>query len=217
MKTALPVPETVRRPSWQKKNAGRREQIPLSDLSDCLLAAYDGVSRLAFQRYVARGSRPGNDLQDWKGAQQDLFVEAVVDFAETEGDLYALTAIAGYAGKEITVAVDEHWLLVWGRGESDTPASLAAAGGMDLHGRDLSVRSEALHSNISSEEHECIPASSPAPAAEHFEGCVVPRPFCVLELRVKVDPARSVAVLANGLLAVRMRKAGAGLVADSAS
>jgi HSP20 family molecular chaperone IbpA len=35
-----------------------------------------------------------------------------------------------------------------------------------------------------------------------------PRPFCVVALRAKVDPERSVAVLSNGLLAIRMGKAG---------
>jgi hypothetical protein len=34
-----------------------------------------------------------------------------------------------------------------------------------------------------------------------------PRPFCVVALRAKVDPGRSVAVLSNGLLAIRMGKA----------
>jgi len=35
-----------------------------------------------------------------------------------------------------------------------------------------------------------------------------PRPLCVVALRAKVDPGRSVAVLSNGLLAIRMGKAG---------
>jgi HSP20 family molecular chaperone IbpA len=34
-----------------------------------------------------------------------------------------------------------------------------------------------------------------------------PRPFCVVALRAKVDPERSVAVLSDGLLAIRMGKA----------
>jgi hypothetical protein len=36
----------------------------------------------------------------------------------------------------------------------------------------------------------------------------VPRPFCVVALRAKVDPRRSVAALSNGLLAIRMGEAG---------
>ena len=40
------------------------------------------------------------------------------------------------------------------------------------------------------------------------KGLCAPRPFCVVALRAKVDPGRSVAVLSNGLLAIRMGKAG---------
>ncbi len=43
-------------------------------------------------------------------------------------------------------------------------------------------------------------------ADQSFQDWVVRRLFCVAELGSKVDATRSVAVLANGLLAVRMAK-----------
>lgn len=60
-----------------------QEQIPLRDLSDCLLAAYEGVSRRAFRLYQVRGAGPGSDLKDWKNAERDLFAAMPVDLAES--------------------------------------------------------------------------------------------------------------------------------------
>jgi HSP20 family molecular chaperone IbpA len=218
MKTNPGLPEIVFRQPREIQHCNRREPIPLSDLSDCLLAAYDGVSRLAFRRYVSRGSQPGNDLEDWKEAQRDLFCEIRVDFSETKSDLYALAGIAGYEGKEITVAVDEQWLLIWGHSQLDLPTNPAMArGGMELVAQEHPGHGETLHANIRKVEHESISATTLVPLADNFEGCVVPRPFCVLELRARVDPARSVAVLANGLLAIRMRKAEAAMAAACGS
>jgi hypothetical protein len=42
-----------------KQKLASREQIALRNLPDCLLAAYDGVSHRAFERFVARGSVGG--------------------------------------------------------------------------------------------------------------------------------------------------------------
>ncbi|MGC1258669.1 MAG: hypothetical protein WA867_24150, partial [Candidatus Acidiferrales bacterium] len=40
--------------------------------------------------------------------------------------------------------------------------------------------------------------------------CAVRRPFCVVELGRRVDASRSMAVVANGMVAVRMAKADPG-------
>jgi hypothetical protein len=47
-------------------------------------------------------------------------------------------------------------------------------------------------------------------AGQSFPDWVLRRLFCVVELGSKVDATRSVAVLANGLLAVRMAETVAG-------
>jgi len=200
-----------------------REQIPLSDMSDCLLAVYDEVSRRAFQRCIVRGEHEGSDREDWKAAEDDLFARISVDFEESGGNLYALASLPGCAGTQITVAVDECWLLIcgyadrkrrahasedFGEGESD---NCADSGGDESAERlETTAGSDEADERRDGDRHY---ENSPTRNNEHHAECRVPglrapRPFCVVALRAKVDPERSVAVLSNGLLAIRMGKAG---------
>lgn len=73
---------------------------------------------------------------------------------------------------------------------------------------------EAIRSHDGSEPQgwnapsESPPARTDDDSGGHRDaGLYSPRPFCVVALRTKVDPGRSVAVLCDGLLAVRMGKA----------
>ncbi len=200
-----------------------REQIPLSDMSDCLLAVYDEVSRRAFQRCIVRGEHEGSDRGDWKAAEDDLFARISVDFEESGGNLYALASLPGCAGTQITVAVDECWLLICGYAGHKRRAYASedfdeCDSNDNCTDSDGDENAERLETSASSDEsgerrdggrhHENLPTQN----EEHHAGCRVPglrapRPFCVVALRAKVDPERSVAVLSNGLLAIRMGKA----------
>jgi hypothetical protein len=133
-----------------------------------------------------------------------------------------LASLPGCAGAEITVAVDEGWLLIAGYagassredGEEDFgdfvtedflpnacederakgPVVIRSSESCDRPGAD--GRSESSQS-----------ASDDRDAEGRAPNLRAPRPFCVVALRAKVDPERSSAVLSNGLLAIRMRKA----------
>jgi hypothetical protein len=67
-----------------KQKLASREQISLRNLPDCLLAAYDGVSHRAFERFVARGSVGGNETADWRAAESELFEAVAVDLQDTK-------------------------------------------------------------------------------------------------------------------------------------
>jgi HSP20 family molecular chaperone IbpA len=204
-----------------------REQIPLSDMSDCLLAVYDEVSRRAFQRCIVRGEHQGSDREDWKAAEDDLFARISVDFEESGGNLYALASLPGCAGTQITVAVDECWLLICGYADHKRRAHVTEDFGEydseddsedNSRDSDGNESTEGLETADSDESYELrngdkLSGSSPTENDEHhpedrIPGSCEPRPFCVVALRAKVDPGRSVAVLSNGLLAIRMGKAG---------
>src|SRR5580693_10694764 len=114
MKRSVKFRRAVVRAVEQKSGEMLHEQIPLRDMSDCLLAVYDEVSRRAIQRCIVRGAQQGSDREDWKAAEDDLFARIPVDFEESGGNLYALASLPGCAGAEITVAVDECWLLICG-------------------------------------------------------------------------------------------------------
>src|ERR1700693_3144432 len=114
MKESVKLRRAVLRRVHRDSGETLREQIPLSDMSDCLLAVYDEVSRRAVQRCIVRGTQEGSDREDWKAAEDELFARISVDFEESGGNLYALASLPGCAGTEITVAVDECWLLICG-------------------------------------------------------------------------------------------------------
>src|SRR5277367_6246041 len=215
--------ELVVRAVQQRNGEMLHEQIPLRDMSDCLLAVYDQVSRRAFQRCIVRGAQEGSEREDWKAAEADLFARISVDFEESGGNLYALASLPGCAGTQITVAVDECWLLICGYadhqrrayasedfGECDSDDNCADSGGDES-----AERLEPIAGSDESDERrdgDRRNENSPTQNSEHHAGCRVPglrapRPFCVVALRAKVDPERSVAVLSNGLLAIRMGKA----------
>ncbi len=48
-----------------------REFVPLSDLTETLLCAYDGVARAAYQKFMDRGARVGGELEDcWRPSKR---------------------------------------------------------------------------------------------------------------------------------------------------
>jgi HSP20 family molecular chaperone IbpA len=221
MKQPIKIRKAVLRSVHQDSGGTLREQIPLRDMSDCLLAVYDEVSRRAFQRCVVRGEQEGSDREDWKAAENELFARISVDFEESSGNLYALASLPGCAGTEITVAVDECWLLICGYTERGRGAHMAedfceredsgAEDGDNCCTDDLQAIGSEKSCTVRDQDSE---RGKPAALKrEHHDEQRVarlraPRPFCVVALRAKVDPERSVAVLSNGLLAIRMGKAG---------
>jgi HSP20 family molecular chaperone IbpA len=221
MKQPIKMRKAVLRSVPQDSGGTLREQIPLRDMSDCLLAVYDEVSRRALQRCVVRGEQEGSEREDWKAAENDLFARISVDFEESGGNLYALASLPGCAGTQITVAVDECWLLICGYTDRDRGAHMAEEfgeredGGADYG--DLCCPDDfqwiGSDESCAVRDQDGQRANPAALKNEHHDeqrAAVLraPRPFCVVALRAKVDPGRSVAVLSNGLLAIRMGKAG---------
>lgn len=208
---SIPRSEHRGSPSHAARDS-RRQAIPLRDLSECLLAAYEGVSQRAFRIRQSRGAEAGSELKDWKDAERDLLGTMPVDLAESEESFYALASVPGYAAAEISVAVEDSWLLISGYGHSFGDAEPDAAGAMEFDGPHMmSTRGQSKVAD-SPCENEIPPLSLQGNfcAERSFEECVVRRPFCVLELGRKVDASRSSAVVANGMVAVRMAKADPG-------
>ena len=222
MKRSVKFRRAVARAVEQKSGEMLHEQIPLRDMSDCLLAVYDEVSRRAFQRCIVRGAQEGSDREDWKAAEDDLFARISVDFEESGGNLYALASLPGCAGTEITVAVDECWLLIAGSVGASPREDAAEDFGdyvMEDFGADtcssedakgpVVIRSRESRGPRGNDEHResSQTATGERDSERHVPILRAPRPFCVVALRAKVDPERSSAVLSNGLLAIRMGKA----------
>lgn len=134
-----------------------------------------------------------------------------MDMAETGENFYALASVPGYAADEISVAVEDCWLLISGYGHR--------LGQTDPIVEDVKFDETRIVGSCG----EASASSSPGESAtrpltlqsgtwteQGSESCVVRRPFCVVELGRKVDASRSIAVVANGMVAVRMAKADPG-------
>jgi hypothetical protein len=187
-----------------------REQIPLSDLPDCLLAAYDGVSHRAFERFVERGSTPGNEMADWRAAENDLFLPVEVDFEDTEHTLYALATLEGLMGSQVLVAIEERWLLISGHLRTVVASQDNANQPSNQRSRYFEpewIQVDELHrilkASVDYDAAGCLPSEESATSRMNSEGA---RPFCVVELPVDVDAGQTVAVLSHGLIAIRMPK-----------
>jgi HSP20 family molecular chaperone IbpA len=164
-----------------------REQVPLRDLADCLLAAYEGLSQRAFRLNQFRGTEPGSELKDWKNAEHDLLVTMPVDLAESDENFYALASIPGYTAAEISVAVEDRWLLISGYGHCSQQTELGA------HDAEFDDRKGTRHPL---EKHACDECDSQCnlEAGQSFQYGVVRRPFWLVEFGSKVDATRNVAV-----------------------
>jgi hypothetical protein len=195
-------------PARRRERTGR-EALTLRNLADCLLAAYDGVSRRAFERFVARGSRAGSEIADWRSAESDLFLPITVELTETDEAIYALATVEKLSAGEIAVAVEDRWLLISGHLEHcGRVVGGSGTGGEMEEGRESMrwIDWDDLYSVLKDSEAAEALAAGAAPASSLTNADS--RPFCIVELPAGVDAERSVAVMADGLVAVRMPKAG---------
>jgi hypothetical protein len=197
-----------------RRNPSTREHLPLRSLPDCLLAAYDEVLHRAFERFVARGSRPGNEIAEWRAAEKDLFLPVDVDFENTRDTLYALATVAQCYGTRIEVAIEDRWLLVWAHLDTGPGCEQGVRRSAHQGSRRLNmnwIEWEELHSILLGSEDSSEAFEDPLRAAiedQPWEVArpVTARPFCVVELPAEVDTSRSSVVLADGLIAIRMPK-----------
>jgi HSP20 family molecular chaperone IbpA len=249
----------------QRSPSRMRECIPLREMTDCLLQAYDSVARRAYQRFLRRGGMPGGELDDWLSAERELLGNLAVDLEDAGDSLSALASVPGLSGGEVEVGIDSRWLVILGRNpEGDAmyeledpdldPERIAAwASTVHTDTRVMRIGCERGKGGEGTEAQQEKPVSPPAiqtnaginisigtpgskdkrnfsSVEERRRGKAIEEPpstvtepvsadgsdgnpsqlFCVVELPAEVEPDRSVAVLANGLLGIRMPKRGAG-------
>lgn len=249
----------------------QRECLPLRDMTDCLLQAYDCVARRAYQMFVSRGGQPGGELDDWLNAERELLGDLPVNLEDSGESLSALASLPGLSGKDVDVGIDPRWLVILGHhnpaGDSadqtqrstefdevtawvstihtdartlrincraanspGSPATRHAPPRLPAHFSaysDLSVVAVNAGLNAEGDSPKSVSvmtsdrAREPSASSESLDSCTEsnarnqanPRErhaasqlFCVLELPVEIDPSRSIAILANDLLGIRMPK-----------
>jgi HSP20 family molecular chaperone IbpA len=174
-----------------------RECLPVRDLTDCLLQAYDQVAHRAYEIFVGRGEKPGGELEDWLIAERELLSDLELDFEESGGFVRALGSVPGFTGEEISIGIEPYWLLVLARHETGDDSE-----SVEMRPDPMAPRDDGSFDPVvdttplldGDARRDTPPAHTPL------------QMFCVLELPAEVDPSRSIAVLANGLLGIRMPK-----------
>src|SRR5271155_1251142 len=96
----------------------QRECVPLRDMTDCLLQAYDCVARRAYQKFLQRGGVPGGELDDWLNAEHELLGNLPVDLEDAGIFVSALASLPGLTSAEVEVGIDPRWLVILGRQSS---------------------------------------------------------------------------------------------------
>jgi len=257
--------------SLEGRADSQRECLPLRDMTDCLLQAYDCVARRAYQKFLRRGGVPGGELDDWLNAEHELLGNLPVDVEDSGAFVSALASLPGFASEDVDVGIDPRWLIILGRRASGKGTAERDEGRVDdeqiaewasaIHtdmrtlrfrgrrakgsvarsteetaGAKLNAHSRAMAGMSAlpgqadegetaetgvraaeqdgEEERGQWNAGKGEESAENLRGsaCEAEKSgapsqvFCILEVPTEVDPARCVAVLANGLLGIRMPK-----------
>jgi len=159
-----------------------RECLVLGDPTDCLLDAYDCVAQRAYDNFLASGSLPGRELEDWLRAERQLLLNFPIDIQETDNFVYALASVPGASAARISIGIESQWMVIVVR-QPPVPMQPAVA-------------------NAPREENK--PDVRPSPNAPPDQRRA--KSVCVMGLPCAVDSARSLAVLADGVLGIRMTK-----------
>lgn len=203
----------------------QQRQVALRELTDCLLDAYDFVSRRAYENFQDRGGANAAESaalhEEWLRAESEIVGRLDVQIENAADYVSALATLPGYTAAEVEIGIESRWLVILGsrksgakdvredgaeRAGAKTPES-GTPGAAQVHGRshgreqieylpepvtDIYVQTGA--------EDDCAVFTGDAPES-------LPRQiFSVIELPAEVDPVRSRAVMASGLLGVRMPK-----------
>jgi HSP20 family molecular chaperone IbpA len=194
----------------------------LSDATACLLEAYDVICCRAYENFIARGPRPGDELQDWVRAERDLLLDFPIHVKESDEFVYALASLPGVRAAHLEVGIDSRWVVILAHhawddcGDAASPEYRACESDSRERRREVWSRengpsllreTESRSEDGSPENRSPVsqPARSPG-AAAHFDVDRPRKSICIMALPAEVSAAGSIAVLADGLLAVRMPK-----------
>jgi hypothetical protein len=196
-----------------------RECLVLGDPTDCLLDAYDCVAARAYENFLAHGPRPGGELEDWLSAERELLLGFQIDLHETEECIYALASVPGATASRTSVGIESHWMVIlvrepqsgFARSESIARESVSVG----KASRVPQAPRPSLRNSASQVPQSPASKSLELSAKDAKERLSLPLPLCddrraksvcVLGLPASVDGTRSIAVLADGLLGIRMAK-----------
>jgi hypothetical protein len=158
------------------------------------------VAQQAYENFLASGPRPGGELEDWLNAERQLLLNFPIDIQESDDFIYALASVPGATAALISIGIESHWIVILVRQSQDhsCPALAPTRESADAE----TPRSDRPHRESKSDQA----LSSDPPFGERRAKSV-----CVMGLPSAVDGARSIAVLSDGILGIRMAKLHSGI------
>jgi len=203
-----------------------RRCIVLGDLTESLLQAYEYVARHAYQKFLARGAVPGGELDDWLAAERELLAPITVDFQESEGFIHALAAAPCFSRARVDVSIEPRWLAILAENESpamaeeprpssvstgaaarDSTAGKRSNAGRATAGKPVEGEREGSDGAGTASRSASSDGSREADAEVLLDDAPPLQAFCIVQLPAAVIPKDSIAVIADGLLGIRMPKA----------
>jgi HSP20 family molecular chaperone IbpA len=188
------IQSRFRRRAWEAVPKSPRECLVLGDPTDCLLDAYDCVAQRAYENYLAHGPRPGGELEDWLKAERQLLLNFPIDLAETDDFIYALASVPGATASRLSLGIESRWMVILVRAPQDEPRSTPPPA--------QSAKAARVPRRSRRKESQRAESRAPAPVPDERRA----KSVCVMGLPCAVDAARSIAVLADGVLDIRMAK-----------
>jgi hypothetical protein len=203
--------------------AAAREFVQLRDLADCLLEAYDSVTRRAYEKFMERNGQCGGELEDWLSSEREILLAFPVDLQESANYVYALATIPEPDGVRLAIGIESRWLVILANRHTDEAVAASQCRSKKLAALTSGARrntrpatpereligisefSKRIASHLPVPSIRSVPPSTAAPLSRAEK----PRPgqtARILQLPGEVDSHRSVAVMSGGLLAIRMPK-----------
>jgi HSP20 family molecular chaperone IbpA len=209
------------RPSARTQPAAERECIALRDMADCILDAYDSITRRAHEKFIERDGESGREIEDWLTSEREILMAFPVNIDESADCVYAMASIPDPNGVQLAVGIESRWLVILANRRTEDAAAASARRSRKLAALSASFRpGNPRNSAMGIDEfRKRVSLSLPDSTAKSlleprtvsvtapFETRRPPEMACILQLAVEVDRERSIAVLSNGLLAIRMPKA----------
>jgi HSP20 family molecular chaperone IbpA len=152
----------------------------MGEVTDCLSAAYDCVLRLMDDDAGVEETPGSQFVEHCRTAEDRRMPWLNVDLGETDRFVYALASVPGYMGKNVSIGLEPGWLAILAQREGDELNGTVCANGAQGAGQ----RNEGGTGITEAEQT-----------------------FCVVALPAEVNPLDSIAVLAKGVLGIRMPKA----------
>ncbi len=186
------VEARFRRRASENAPKSPRQCLVLGDPTDCLLDAYDCVAQRAYENFLAHGPRPGGELEDWLTAERQLLLNFPINIHEADDFVYALASVPGATAARISIGIESRWIVILVRQAQE---------------RSRPPDPEPPANDRPRLEFKPDPQRSSDPLLEERRA----KSVCVMGLPCAVDAARSIAVLGDGVLGIRMAKLHPGI------